>query len=83
MSRAAGEGEATGGKGKGGSAQKRGGEGRGAGGTQFVHGSCRMTIDPRIPTKPGRSASVFHQPFMRCLHQARSAVRCSTSLMKG
>ena len=59
------------------------GEGRGEGGvTQFVHGRSRMTIDPRIPTMPGRSTSGFHQPGRHCLHQARSAVRCSTSHMK-
>ena len=65
----------------------RGGrEGRregGGGGTQLVHGRSPMTIDPRIPTMPGRSTSGFHQPGRRCLHQARSAVRCSASRMKG
>ena len=30
-------------------------EGREGGCTQFVHGRSRMTIDPRIPTMPGRS----------------------------
>ena len=29
--------------------------GRGGGITQLVHGRSRMTIDPRIPTMPGRS----------------------------
>ena len=53
------------------------------GGTQFVHGRSRMTIDPRIPTMPGRSTSGFHQPGTHRLHQARSAVRCSASRMKG
>ena len=42
-----------------------GGEG-GGGGTQFVHGRSRMTIDPRIPTMPGRSTSGFHQPDIAC-----------------
>ena len=42
-----------------------------------------MTIDPRIPTMPGRSTSGFHQPSRHCLHQARSTVRCSASRMKG
>ena len=51
--------------------------------TQFVHGRSRMTTDPRIPTKPGRSTSGFHQPGKLCLHQGRSAVRCSASRMKG
>ena len=55
----------------------------GGGGTQFVHGRSRMTIDPRIPTMPGRSTSGFHQPGKHCLHQAQSAVRCSASRMKG
>ena len=40
---------------------ERGGKlGGGEGGTQFVHGRSRMTIDPRIPTMPGRSTSDFH-----------------------
>ena len=34
----------------------------GVGCTQFVHGRSRMTLDPRIPTMPGRSTSGFHQP---------------------
>ena len=55
----------------------------GGGGTQFVHGRSRMTTDPRIPTMPGRSTSGFHQPGRHCLHQARSAMRCSTSRMNG
>ena len=50
---------------------------------QFVHGRSRMTIDPRIPTMPGRSTSGFHQPDRHCLHQARSAVKCSASRMRG
>ena len=50
--------------------------------TQFVYGRSRMTIDPRIPTMPGRSTSGFHQPGRHCLHQARSAVRCLASRMK-
>ena len=36
--------------------------GRGRGGVHFVHGGSRMTVDPRIPTLPGWSASCFHQP---------------------
>ena len=40
------------------------------GGTQCVHGRSRMTIDPRVPTMPGRSTSCFHQPGRHCLHQA-------------
>ena len=49
--------------------------GGGEGGTQFVHGRSRMTMDPRIPTLLGRSTSGFHQPGRHCLHQARSAGR--------
>ena len=48
-----------------------------------MHGRSRMTIDPRIPTMPGRSTSGFHRPGRHRLHQARSAVRCSASRMKG
>ena len=43
----------------------------------------RMTIDPRIPKIPGRSTSSFHRPGTHCLRQARSAVRCWASSMKG
>ena len=50
--------------------------------THFVHGRSRMTIYPRILTMPGRNTSGFHQPGRHCLHQARSAVRCSASRMK-
>ena len=28
----------------------------------MMHGRSRMTIDPRIPTRPGRSTSCFHRP---------------------
>ena len=51
--------------------------GGGGGRTKFVHGRSRITIDPRIPTMSGRRTSGFHQPGRHCLHQARSAVRCS------
>ena len=53
------------------------------GGTQFAYGRSRMTIDPRIPTMPGRGTSGFHQLGRHRLHQARSVVRCSASGMKG
>ena len=33
-------------------------------------GCSRMTIDPRIPTMPGRGTLGFHRPGRRCLHQA-------------
>ena len=46
--------------------------------TQFVHGRSRMAVDPRIPTMPRRNTSGF-QPGRHCLHQARSAVRCSAT----
>ena len=49
----------------------------------IMHGRGGMTIDPRIPTIPGRSASGFHPPGRHHLHQARSAVRCWASRMKG
>ena len=51
-----------------------GGGGRRGGCTQFVHGLSGMTIDPRIPTMPGRSTSGFRQPGRHGLHQARRAV---------
>ena len=40
-----------------------------------------MTIDPRIPTMPGREHVGFFtdQADIDGLHQARSAVRCSAS----
>ena len=49
----------------------------------LMHGRSGMTIDPPIPTMPGRSMSRFHRPGRHCLHQARSAVRCPASRMKG
>ena len=54
----------------------------GGGCTQFMHGRSRMTIDPRIPTMPRWSTSGLHPPGRHCLHQARSAVRCSASRMR-
>ena len=35
-----------------------------------MDGRSRMTIDPRIPTMPGRSMSGFHRPGRHCLHQS-------------
>ena len=63
-----------------------GGEGRRRGGWDVLN-LCMavivcVTIDPRIPTMPGRSKSGFNQPDRHCLHQARSAVRCSAISMK-
>ena len=49
----------------------------------LIDGLSRITIDPRIPTLPGRSLSGLHRPGRHCLHQARSAVRCTASRMKG
>ena len=40
-----------------------------------MHGRSRMTIDPHIPTIPGRSMSGFHRPGRHCLHQAGVAGR--------
>ena len=51
--------------------------------TQSVHDRRLMATEPRIPIMPGRSTSGFHQPGRHRLHQARSAVRCSASRMKG
>ena len=68
--------------------EREGGGGRGGiPGRRYVldlmHGRSDMTIDPRIPTMTGRSMSGFHWPGRRCVHQARSAVRCPASRMKG
>ena len=49
----------------------------------IMHGHSRTTMDPRISAMPGRSTSGFHRPGRHRLHQARSAVRCSGSRMKG
>ena len=58
--------------------------GRGRRGVLIVsHDRSRMTIDPCIPTMPGRSTSGVHRPGRHCLQQARSSVRCSASRMKG
>ena len=51
-------------------------KGRGGGRVQSL--SCMavvcqtvdQTVDPRIPTMPGRSSSGFHRPSRHCLHQA-------------
>ena len=42
-----------------------------------------MTLEPLTPTRPGRSTSAFHRRGRRCLHQARSAMRCWASRIKG
>ena len=56
-----------------------GGRGRGARGGGRAVKSCmavhsRMTIDPRIPTMPGRSTSGFHRP--------RADITCTKREMK-
>ena len=68
--------------------EKRGVGERGGGGgildrgdvLDLMHGCSRIPIDPGIPTMQG---SGFHRPDIYCLHQARSAVRCWASRMKG
>ena len=52
-------------------------------GLNAMHGRIRLTIDPRIPIMPGRSTTGFHRRDRHCLHQARGAVRCSASRIKG
>ena len=49
----------------------------------LMRGRSRITIDPRILAMPGRSTSGFHRHGRHSLHQARSAVRCPASRMKG
>ena len=53
--------------------------------TQFVHGRRRMTIGLRIHPYYAGTEHVGFSPTRggHCLHQARSAVRCSASRMKG
>ena len=48
-----------------------------------MYGRSRMTTDPRIPTMQGRNTSCFHRLGRPRLHQARIAVRCWASRMKG
>ena len=50
----------------------------GGGGSVVItmDGRSRMTIDPRIPTMPGRKTAGFRRPGIHCLHQARRAGRC-------
>ena len=51
--------------------------------THVMHGHSRMTVDPRIPTMPGRNTSGFSRPGRHRLHRARSAVRYWAIRMKG
>ena len=55
----------------------------GEGVLMVMHGRSRMTIEPRIPTMPGWSTSGFHRPGRHSSGQARSAVRCLASRVKG
>ena len=43
------------------------------------HPQSTKTVDPRIPTMPGRNTSSFHRPCRYRVYQARSTVRCSSS----
>ena len=45
------------------------------GGTHVMHGRSCKTIDPRIPTMPGRITSGFHRPGRHCFHQAMDESR--------
>ena len=38
----------------------------------IMHGRGRMTVDPRIPTIPGRSTLGFHRLGRHCLPQVKS-----------
>ena len=48
-----------------------------------MHSRGIKTIDPRIPTMPGRSMLGFHRPGKHRVHQGRSAARCSASRING
>ena len=51
----------------------------------LMHGPSRMTVDPRIPTAPGRSTSDFHPPqaVIVCTKSAKRHVGCWTSRVGG
>ena len=49
----------------------------------LMHNRSRRTIDPPFSTMPGRIMSGFHRPGRHFLHQARNAVRCLASRIKG
>ena len=55
----------------------------GGGGTHFMHNRSLNTVDYHILKMPGRSTSGFLRPGIHRAHQARSAVRCPASRMKG
>ena len=48
-----------------------------------MHVRSLMTIDPYIPSMPGRITSSCHRPGKHCLHRAHGAVRCWASRIKG
>ena len=51
----------------------------GGGGTHIMRG---RSLSDHKPSHPYNAMSGFRRPGRRCLHQARSAVRCSASRMK-
>ena len=51
--------------------------------THFMRRRGLNTVDPCMPTTPGRSTSEFHRPGMHRVNQAGCAVRCSANCMKG
>ena len=53
--------------------QRKGGKGN-----HVMHGRSRMTIDPLIPTLPGRSTSGFHRPGRHCLPK-REGIACPSA----
>ena len=52
---------------------------RGRGVLIVMHGRSCTTVDPRIPTIPGRSRPGFLRPGRHCLRLAQSSVRCLLS----
>ena len=48
-----------------------------------MHGRNLETMERRIRIMPGRSASGFHLSGRYCLYQARRAVSCAASRIKG
>ena len=58
-------------------------KGAGGGCTHVMNACSRMTIDPRIPTMPGRSSSGFTDQTGIACTKRENAVRCSASRVKG
>lgn len=48
----------------------------------IMHGRSLRIVDPRIPAMLGGDTSGFHPPGRHCLHQTRTAMRCSPSRIK-